>query len=275
MVELCDQPLIFVGGHSRTGTTLMQGLVCRAGPTIGVTREGSYFRALTEAFQLGERWWDHHTHDFFESRADFAAFHRGVCRLWLEQVRARHGDGRIVLKEPRLTGVFPELAALLPGARFVVMVRDFRDVLASQQRRARKGVHVFNPNADLDRFVQTMSRLRAHAGRFTGRLVLVRYEALARSPEPVLHELGAFLDLDLAGGADLSWASKRAAAEESGSALDGAPPSPASIGRYRDTLAPDLLRQIEQLAPQIAAKIGFDCFDDPSDQPPLTVLRAA
>ena len=280
MIDPCDQPVIFVGGHSRSGTTLMQGLICRAPRAIAVTRECSYFRGLIEAYQLGERWWDHHTHDFFASREDFASFQRGICRLWLEQVRRRHGEGVVVLKEPRLTGVFPELAALLPAARFVVMMRDFRDVLASQQRRARKGVHVFDPNADLDRFVQTMSRLRTHAPLFAGRLALVRYEALAQRPAPVLRALGSFLELDLAGDADLSWAAKRQAGEESGTPLDGAPPRPDSIGRYREVLAPDLLRQVERLAPRISASIGYDCFcaDRPeslADQAPLTVLRAA
>jgi hypothetical protein len=123
-----------------------------------------------------------------------------------EAVRA----GRMVPCEhtPRNVYYVAELLRLLPASRVVVMVRDPRDVVASQKHkwrsaflgqpyprrealRLRAGSHVA--------ITSLLWRAAVRAGdrhRGESRVMHVRFEELVRTPEPVLRDVCRFLGLD-------------------------------------------------------------------------------
>jgi hypothetical protein len=255
---------IFVGGHSRTGTTLMQGLICNQPLAISVTREASYFRALIEAYELGLRWFDLHTCDYFESRQELTNFHRSLIQPYLDRVLSRFGnrdDAIIVQKEPRMTEFFPEVGTLLPRSKFVVLIRDLRDVIASQIVRCKKNKIAYQPDQDLDRYVRTMRRLILDPKKLEGRLLFVRYEGLVNSPTQVMSQVWRFLEMDnLHVDNQTRWVTKRPPGDESATELDEQPPSSDPIGKNRHVLTSEILATVEQVRKYLLSHTRLDCY---------------
>ena len=255
---------IFVGGHSRAGTTLMQGLICNQPLTISVTREASYFRALIEAYELGLRWFDLHTCDYFESRQELTNFHRSLIQPYLDRVLSRFGsrdDAIIVQKEPRMTEYFPEVGTLLPRSKFVVLIRDLRDVIASQIVRSNKNGIAYQPDQDLDRYIRTLRRLILDRKKLEGRLLFVRYEGLVNSPTQVMSQVWHFLEMDnLHVDKQTRWTTKRPGGDESATDLDEQPPSSDPIDKNRHVLTKEILATVEQVRKFLLTHTRLDCY---------------
>ena len=248
---------IFIGGHSRTGTTLWSTSIGRM-PC----------RALVEACELGSRWFTEHTDDYFDSEEAFFDFHRGLLEQYFQHVSDRFGSGRMVQKEPRLTPYFPEVAVLMPQARFVFMVRDIRDIMASQTTRLAKTDTPFDVAAEIHRLVSTHQRINSARHILRDRLLFVRYEGLAQRPIETLQAVFRFLDLCWTVSMyDTSWPTKRSRFNDSVSPLDGLAISPRPIGRYRTVLSQDLIEEFERERANVKQTIGFDCYVEP-DTPP-------
>ena len=263
-----DSPAIFIGGHSRTGTTLMHGQICKSEETIEVTKESSYLRALMEAHDLGSQWFSIHTDDYFDTQDEFSTFHAELLNHYFEHVAKRFGPNqRIVQKEPRMTAYFPELAQAMPNAKFIYMLRDPRDIIASQMTRSQKNGSQMNVGADITRFVTTFQRLYQNKELLKDRLLFVRYEALALEPAETLK--GVFEFLGLPWGPQMeetSWTTKRASRDESASALDGQAIQASSIGRYLSVLPDTLITELNKQKDYLTQIVGASCYLDDGDE---------
>jgi|GEM_PF-2895598 len=266
-------PAIFIGGHARTGTTLMHGQICKSAGTIQVTKECSYLRALVEAYELGLRWFQLHTDDYFDTTDELTRFHQGLIETYLNHVASRFGEtARIVQKEPRLSSFFPELAYLMPNAKFIFMVRDLRDIVASQFTRYQKVNQQFDVAGEISRFIGTHQRIMSVPNLLKDRLLFVRYEALAIEPLETLRIVFDFLGLAWENAMEeTSWVTKRPRFDDSASVLDEKPITAASIGRYESVLNSALREEFERERDNLNNTIGFDCyFDAHTDSGPLT-----
>lgn len=147
---------------------------------------------------------------------------------------------------------------ILDGVEFAVLVRDVRDVAASQLMRIRKqraDPAWYDPayvRAEGERYSDLYGRLADCAPALNDRVVLIRYETLVR--ECPLDQLQRLLDLP---GLDASRLWKRADFDirdmkdnEAFAQLYGKPISASSIGRHEKVLRPE---DAEALAPARAA----------------------
>ena len=103
------------------------------------------------------------------------------------------GKTRWADKTPAYIGHVDRLAAIWPDARFVVLVRDGRDVALSVM-----GVP-FGPNnawAAARSWAIAIRQGREAAARYPGRVLELRYEDLVTSPEQELETVCDFLGLD-------------------------------------------------------------------------------
>ncbi len=260
-------PSIFIGGHARSGTTMMQGLICSSDDTIGVTEESTYFRMLGAAFYVGRG--SSHSRDYFDNEKDLLCFHREIIEKYLRHVDSRFGPEKILVqKSPSTTRFFPQVSVLMPNARFVVMVRDFRDIIASQTVRFAKAKWQLNVDDELKQFVGTHERLRKYRRHLRERFLFVRYERLVFFPNETLSEIARYLNISLEDNiADSTWSIKRDTSKPDASPLDGKPVSRSRVGTYRSILDKTTLRKLEDMMPEISRRIGMDCFaaDDPED----------
>jgi hypothetical protein len=256
-------PVLFVGGCMRSGTTLVQRLLCaapRMGPAIA---ECQYLTALLAAQQRGEADFDLFMRDYFETPAEFDAFGRETLRRFLAETAARCGKPHcLVLKNPELAFHFSRLARLLPEAGFILVVRDPRDVIASilrvaeRQRAAGRESHLTAMGRDMAQLSNFMLSYYAdpysHVSLLHGRLHVIRYEDAVRRDPAALEGLMRFVGRPIEGRlADLAgegWHCQRedsyAGAFWSAGWTEGA--SEQSIGAYRRLLSEAEVAAIER-----------------------------
>jgi Sulfotransferase family len=206
-----EQPPFFVVGVDRSGTTLLRLVLDRGDVAIppesmfladfaSVRRAGGLEDPETAAAFM-QRVWSHPRVRAWNlpgspPQVPLGLTHEQAYRYAVEApFRAyalAHGKDRWADKTPYYLGHLDELDAVWPDARFVVLVRDGRDVAVSLLRLP------FGPNNvwSAARFwARGIRRGREAAERFPERTITVRYEDLCADPNAQADRLCRFLGL--------------------------------------------------------------------------------
>lgn len=129
---LSDFPVTFVGGVPRSGTTLIHAVLCSTPATNPAVAEDRVLRHIALSHEECREQFDRHVRFAFADRDAISAFHREQLAHYVAHQRMLWPEARrLVFKQPMLTIHFPTLADLLPEARFVVVLRDPRAIVAS------------------------------------------------------------------------------------------------------------------------------------------------
>ncbi|EDM81337.1 sulfotransferase domain protein [Plesiocystis pacifica SIR-1] len=178
---------------------------------------------------------------------------------------ARSGKAKLFIKENHTAQRAPLFLAAHPQARFVLQIRDPRDVVASCKRMTRykygsaEGATAMW-RADQRAALELAERLPAE------QLFTLRYEDLTASPEAVLSKLCAFLGVDYEAGMLEFHGSEdaRRAADNSEAWRNLARPLMRdNSGRYAQTLTPEEVATVEAGAGALMARLGY-AAQDPS-----------
>lgn len=201
-------PVPFIVGAARSGTTLLR-LMLDAHPEMAIPPETGFIPAALTASQASEN----PQKDFFQAIVQFATwddvnisaaeyraaldgirpftFSDGV-RTFYQLYASRHGKRRWGDKTPVYALHLPEIAAALPEARFIHLIRDGRDVTLSVRPLW------FAPGRDIQSLArdwkQRIETTRELSGRARNYLE-IRYEDLVRNPERELTRVCQFIDL--------------------------------------------------------------------------------
>ncbi|MGM0563406.1 MAG: sulfotransferase family protein [Pseudomonadota bacterium] len=266
---------LFVGGSQRSGTTMLQKLLCLDPVTTPRLAEASYFRALVQAYQLGLNDFEHDTQSYFDTPLAFRHFHSGLCYQFLNRTLASHPQAStLVLKEPHLTPLFPRVHELIPDARFVVIVRDPLDIIASMigvgERMAEQGDQHFFQQRDIPALANHIKSFYAPVinhkqPAFQDRVMTVRYEDLASHPENLRDRLSRFTGLPLA--TDLRQPLNPEGVSDAGEAqkryhpwlteLNDGAVSTQSVGRYRQVLSEEEQTQAREACADFNTLFGY------------------
>ncbi|MDD5585774.1 MAG: sulfotransferase [Alphaproteobacteria bacterium] len=125
---------VFVGGAMRSGTTMLYGLVCSSPQTNPIMNECHY---LAEQVGLYRHWvslgLDNNIRDqYFTNLEEFKTYSRELITALIDRFYERLvPHGILVLKSPLLSQYLWQVHELVPDARYIISVRDPRDVIAS------------------------------------------------------------------------------------------------------------------------------------------------
>jgi hypothetical protein len=203
-------------------------------------------------------------------RLDAGAALRALYVLYAEaQGKPRWGD-----KTPAYVKRMPMIAAALPEARFIHVIRDGRDVAISRARRADEPA---TPERAAGTWRKRILRAREQAGRLD-HYIEVRYEDLVTDTEATLRRVVELVDLpwdeamlryyqraperlaeisrDLpaAGSKSQRSGAERAAAH----ALAKEPPKPERIAAWREQMTASDRASFESVAGDLLAELGYE-----------------
>ena len=205
-------PMAFIVGAPRSGTTRLR-LMLDAHPLMAVPPETGFIPAVAHLpasapelralfwktvveFPLGQTHWKDYSLDAGEFRRALDLIEpftiadgvRCFYRLYATRFnKPRFGD-----KTPMHVGLMTLIQEMIPEARFIHIIRDGRDSIASLRHQP------FAPSRDMARLAGYWARQiesgRAQSGALHHYLE-VKFEDLLRDPRPVLQQVCAFLDL--------------------------------------------------------------------------------
>ncbi|MCZ6782768.1 MAG: sulfotransferase [Proteobacteria bacterium] len=283
-----DRGLFFLVGTGRCGTTLLQAMLsCHS--RLCVPPETHFFASFDPAIDFADPLAAGDDAAYVERcRAvphwqslplqpdELLEVLRGGTRsaraLFLWWLRRLAGDGaprgpRLGEKTPRHEQCVPRIAALFPEARFLHVVRDPRDVVASLREMPwASSPSVEKLAGECLRTYDRQERFAAQLG--PKRYTTCRYEALVADPESELRRVCAFLGEAYEPGM-LAYAEREAPgffeSERPWKADTLAPLDDSRIGRHRAALAPGELRTVERVLGEQLERLGYRPDDRPSD----------
>ena len=258
--------LVFAGGCPRSGLTLLRKMIARhpcvlAGPDTGAAPSiALQWRNYAQSLGgLHEK--------YFDLQPDYVAETMG---RFLETILRAEGETRIILEKTSLNvAAFDALATILPGAKFLHVVRDGRDVATSLLERSWRDPatrqpfpHVSDRKAAIGYWAGLVAvGLEAEQKlKPTGRIFRLRYEDLAGRPDSALKTVCEFLDIDWPPAEPL----RPPLANEDYTGLERdslpmmlGPMTSSRIGRHRRVLQPDVIRQLEDAARPALTALGY------------------
>lgn len=257
---------VLVGGFLRSGTTLVQNVLCGGAGVHPMVGEVLPLRGHVQGLARTLAFWEEHSRDYFDDKADAVRFFGGQIGAFLDRTQARFGSEHLVLKHPQLTPHFPLLAAAVPELRFVVVVRDPRDVVASALEARARGADEFErmpPREIAALWADYHQRaLRTEPPEYAERLHVLRYEDLVRSPGPVVQRMAAAVGIDLSGfdpraapSPEQQGPDRRRRALHS--PLYGQALTPKRVGRWRQVLGPDQVAEVEAVTGGLRGAFGY------------------
>ncbi len=275
-------------GAIRSGTTLLR-LMLDAHSQIAMTPETSFPESLFQkALELsGEsvagtvvshpKW-----SDLGLDREEYLALCRNrsgfeALRLVWELYGKRQSKCIVGDKSPGYVRFLPAIHRVLPGVRVIHILRDGRDCFASQMHSR---FSLFSKNLRSPGMQASEWREAVEAGRRSGPLLdaylEVRYEELILDPPRVLQEICSFLGVPYESGmisyhmrAEERLKELGDRVVEGGRLQDGKrrrdafsltkrPPDETRIGRWRETLLPEAVREYEQAAGPLLTALGYE-----------------
>jgi hypothetical protein len=248
---------IFIGGHHRSGTTLLRMMLNRH-PRIACGPEGELLeRTSFLAFhRYLEEQWKQRLHNFgfgaVEIDQGIAAF---IDNFYTRYAIAQ-GKERWAEKTPKNVLRIAYLLRLFPNARFIHIIRDPRDVYCSVRQKARTKTPRWTkltPERIARGWVQFVEA--GVAWRLDElRYCELRYEQLVREPEETMRRVFAFLGEDWREDI-LQPDSRSLPSHEEANA--NRPVFTSSVNRWRRDLTADEVRTIEAKAGPLMLALGY------------------
>lgn len=258
----------FVGGAMRSGTTVLNRLLCTSSDVNNYIPEVKVLRQIVALYRAVRLASDDIREPYFSTFGDCTLYFASCLGELLSRARALHNpEGSLVLKSPELTMDFSELAELHPGARFILIVRDPRDCVASMKAvasRARAADRPF-PVPEMANGVEGMATLylRYYAGVVNSglihnahRLLTLRYEDLVQRPAEAVGRIWLWSGLECRID-DVEYENRYDSSALFDSSLYGKPISAEAVGCFEDRLTAAEVASVEKVTSDFMTYYGY------------------
>lgn len=214
---LSKLPVFFIVGRGRSGSTLLRTIL-DAHPSIVIPHESRFVQYLYYQYGTIHRWTPDQAMqavDFMEQSFEPIQINReffinlilqekeglsfsSVCKAIYLSVQSEFNKEIITCigdKNPRYSFFIPTLIRIFPEAKFIHLVRDYRDNLLAIKR-----VHKTIGEANwlpviLSRWKYYNQVIEKHKTRNAGRFFTLRFEDLIMEPEKTITQICEFLKL--------------------------------------------------------------------------------
>jgi hypothetical protein len=254
---------IFIGGSPRSGTTLLNSLICSSDKVNRHMQECSYFYWSIKPLKLALGNFEKSQGHYFACVDDLIQFHSETLKqiliaIWEQENRPDF----LCLKNPNMVKDFYLLARALPSAKFVVIIRDPLDIIASRAEAERRGNPKFQVNSDFIKCeIDNINEIHESVFRYfdeckSKRINVVEYERLVGGF--CLENLKSFLNLpDIQ--RDGLWSRTKDNMHSKDSQwitpLYGGPMKDSSVGKYSQTLSTDVIDYVKSGTDQLYEQV--------------------
>jgi len=271
---------IFVGGSQRSGTSLLQQLLCKPPFTNPYIYECAYLSQLVSVYDGVRSSFSRNHQCYFNGEDGFRSFHALLVRAFLEHARQHlRADSHLVLKEPHLTCLWPSLYELVPESVFLMIVRDPRDIVASMvtvgEKQKMLGQSYFFAERNIPVLCQHLlsfyePALSVTDAGFRERLSIVLYEQLVSQPETTLQQISEVTGIDfLSRGrhavqgtmnsvVDEDWNRRSKLYSPWVTELSGKAVSESKVGSFRTILTESEIQQVEEQCSAFFEWFGYE-----------------
>ncbi len=268
--ELSFTP-IFVGGSMRTGTSLLQNVLCSAKTANDMSFECHYLTDQIINYVKWSQMSDRMLADFFGTRDGLKTYTQEIIlRLLKLTHKNQYEPDFLILKHPEITPFFPVLAELIPTAKFVTSVRDPKDAVTSMlkvaekqvaQGRSSNMVAIGRDMANLTKLFMSFYRgLQKMPKEALTRHKFLKYEDLVLKTSVVLPKLSEFTGLDLSDydpAADWKYTRPREENVAFDTKIRGKALNDSSIGNYKNELSVEEIAAVEKTADNFMKYFNF------------------
>lgn len=200
-----------------------------------------------------------------DAAEDLAAFcQRNIDEAYLRLARDQgEGPGRYFAEKNNPTYAPRLLAHLYDGAREIILVRDFRDIICSMLAfdRKRQSLNFQRDDADVEAFtLRIADEYRQLAAIWTERersALLLRYEDLIAGPHQSLRRVAEYAGIDASPAMIDRMAQTIRVDDDATRAHRTTGSGPQSIGRYRDDMNEDLRALCLDLGADVLRRFGY------------------
>ena len=255
--------VIFIGGAARTGTTLLQSILCSDPSTNPLISEAVPIRYLLDAYKKTINNYHAFPKMYFDDLQDITSIYSNSIEMILNELRKKYECNVLVLKEPALTKYFPDLFNVVENVRFFSMIRDPRSTIASMVRWGEKMKQRHKKHFFQDKDMRRLSKyyldfyvplFKNNDANFIENIKYLRYEDLVMYPDNILEVIRNFSGLELHDydpnekwtRTKLDFEDKSSPMHDAVTELYGEPISSSRVDTYRDVLNDNDIATIEQ-----------------------------
>ncbi|KZY73986.1 hypothetical protein A3750_02695 [Oleiphilus sp. HI0079] len=177
------------------------------------------------------------------------------------------GYSSYICKDNHIFDFAYQIALELPDARFLILYRDPRDVIASQLKRPSQVRNCSYLSMLWQTEQKKIIELLANA-RLSSRVLTLKYEEFVSSEASELKRISKFLDVELGNGCDRSFESESTSIQEWENLNN--PTINDNFGKYKDALSFRKIRMIESILKNEMAYLGYK-----ADTPRLLKIRGS
>ena len=196
------QTILFVGGAMRSGTTITHRALCQAKNSNPYISESWFLHDLFHLYAWNLSRYEIRMQDQFGDRSNFANLIKHNLKYYLDTVSSKYADPEVlILKHPELTQHFLTIREMTPNSKFLVIVRDPRDVISSIKTvnaRHKKG-EVETPISRLrtlnnycSYYARYYKKIFEQKSTFKDDLMFVRYEDVVSQPATTFAQISSF-----------------------------------------------------------------------------------
>jgi hypothetical protein len=200
--EILDRPILVVGAP-RSGTTWVQRLLL-GHPSVRGGQESSFFTLFTPPLQVFQSNGARHRFTGLDNYWTADALREEIRALWRKTMQPMLKDDTRVLveKSPDHALCMEDIHALLPGAKFIHVIRDSRAVCASLMAASKeqwgRGWTSGKPLDGAERWRRSVHAARSAGAKLGPQLYQeFFYEDLMSDALPHLHRMFSFIGVDV------------------------------------------------------------------------------